>query len=385
MGAEQSTETVEPTEDSATATGAGPSAAPTAAPAKPTAEDTGNPDSVLTKRLAAMEGAYDLMPAEAVINGTVPTLPISGKFSGLTASSGSSNGSTPTSSSRIGLLSSRTLAKIGSKGAVLLSWRPKSLTSSRGPVRGKEHNDPKRVFEGLQDLSVQAALNQPRQLKAMLQSISDAKAAINVKDSDGDRTPLHWAAARGHLRCIHALVDAGADKSLVDAAGQTPAQLASALGQDLAAELLEHGPPLDDPKAMSQHHKLMSHLSTFAALNQPTQLKAMIRGGAESVNAKDRDGDRVPLHWAAARGHIQCIEVLLSAGADLGAIDKDGSSAAGLALQCNQRTAHDLLLRAVKGEWTPPPPPSASKVKFSGGATPSIPEETTGATAVQSI
>ena len=67
-------------------------------------------------------------------------------------------------------------------------------------------------------------------------------------------------------------------------------------------------------------------------------------------------GDRAPLHWAAARGHLRCLELLLHAGATVGLTDKDGKTAASLALECKQRAAHEMIMK-----WVDEHPPGAEK------------------------
>jgi len=58
-----------------------------------------------------------------------------------------------------------------------------------------------------------------------------AQRGWNVRDSDGDRYPLHWAAARGAIKCAEELVGAGADVRVTDRAGHTPASVAFAARQ----------------------------------------------------------------------------------------------------------------------------------------------------------
>jgi len=83
----------------------------------------------------------------------------------------------------------------------------------------------KALFDGIHEnaASVHSALNQPKQLEQLLQWNS---AAANQRDPDGDRRPLHWAAARGNTKCVELLLHAGADLRAVDATGQTAVQLA---------------------------------------------------------------------------------------------------------------------------------------------------------------
>jgi len=88
-------------------------------------------------------------------------------------------------------------------------------------------------------LSLHAALNQPTQLKREISEIKREIGEIerqprripSQRDCDGDRTPLHWAAARGNSHCAALLVAAGADVLATDRAGLTPASLAFSLRQ----------------------------------------------------------------------------------------------------------------------------------------------------------
>ena len=61
------------------------------------------------------------------------------------------------------------------------------------------------------------------------------------------------------------------------------------------------------------------------------------------VNKQDADGDRYPLHWAAARGHHKCVMLCLNAGANLKAQNAKGETAADVALSVNQRGIYTLL------------------------------------------
>lgn len=47
------------------------------------------------------------------------------------------------------------------------------------------------------------------------------EADVNAKDKEG-YTPLHWAAALGHVEAIKVLVEAGADVNPKDEYGSTP-------------------------------------------------------------------------------------------------------------------------------------------------------------------
>ena len=190
--------------------------------------------------------------------------------------------------------------------------------------------------------SLHSALNQPRQLTKALRYSSDASA----KDSDGDRTALHWAAARGHLICIHKLLEAGARADVVDAHGRTAAQLAQSCAQPQAHDLIVYGPPKPDPKMWGTMNPGHEGLSAAAALNRKTHLRGLLERGYDFKNVngfpakcdldpdrRDTDGDRAPLHWAAARGALECVEMLLAYGATPDLLDANGKTPAALALR----------------------------------------------------
>lgn len=276
-----------------------------------------------------------------------------------TTGSGSDSGSG--GSQRLGQKSARTM---------LDSFRS-VLTMSTN--REKKHKDDKMVVEGIAGLSLCAALNQVPQLKLMLAHYEPGHRDPNRKDYDDDRYPLHWAAARGHMRCIKLLLDAGADVEVVDANGNTPADLALLTGAQEAHDLLVYGSPLPDPKPMSSDMS-RDALSLHCALSQRKELSQVLDKGTgmyANPNRRDKDGDRVPLHWAAARGAKECVRLLIAAGAQIDAVDNEGRTPADLALLCNQRSTHTLLSSLMAEEQetkelrylTPKASPSTSPLK----------------------
>ena len=111
---------------------------------------------------------------------------------------------------------------------------------------------------------------------------------------------------------------------------------------------LAAGPPLDDPKRV---YEGLLGLSLHAALCQRAQLKRLLGVGSrakEQANARDADGDRCPLHWAAARGAVACAKLLLAAGAAPDALDASGRTPAALALETRQGDVHMLLSRITR-------------------------------------
>ena len=89
-------------------------------------------------------------------------------------------------------------------------------------------------------------------MRAFFAGSNAAKAPYRTPQDGERRTPLHWAAARGHAKCAEALLAAGADAARVDASGRSAAALARALGHDALAFRIERGPPLEDEKKVYQ-------------------------------------------------------------------------------------------------------------------------------------
>ena len=92
-------------------------------------------------------------------------------------------------------------------------------------------------------------------------------------------TPLSIAAKSGHSRCIELLLAADADSNSCDAMGESPAMLAAKMGHSDSLDVL--------------------------AQAKGIQLNTRSRIGATAV------------YWAAFRGHVRCLQVLIKAGADV--------------------------------------------------------------------
>ena len=83
------------------------------------------------------------------------------------------------------------------------TWADTMPTSARYAVVEPSHrpshsqrSDPKVVYDGLDGVNLHAALGQALQLATLLRQ----GASPNAIERDGDRVPLHYAAARGHVR-----------------------------------------------------------------------------------------------------------------------------------------------------------------------------------------
>ncbi|KAL6208514.1 hypothetical protein ACLB2K_019463 [Fragaria x ananassa] len=161
---------------------------------------------------------------------------------------------------------------------------------------------------------------------------------VNWVDSDG-RTPIHVAAANGHVEMLKFLVSAGGYGEVWDRKGCTPLHCAAEKGHleptkfllecsDVKYVVTKNGKTAFDLAAENGHLSLLGHLRfddvllRAARLDDVHGLKSCLAEGAE-VNVRDQNG-WTPLHRAAFKGRIECVKVLLNHGAQLDVVDNAG-------------------------------------------------------------
>lgn len=137
---------------------------------------------------------------------------------------------------------------------------------------------------------------------------------VNAVDEDG-RTPLHYAAAKGHTAVVALLLRHGAHCGVVDTMGLTPLYNAAALG---------HGAIVDQLK--SEHHPAAAVSTPMhgaakygrVALFSKPQLRPF-------VSATDETGT-TPLHIAASAVDAPSVSALVGLGADVHRRNEDGDT-----------------------------------------------------------
>lgn len=172
--------------------------------------------------------------------------------------------------------------------------------------------------EALGLLHVAARGGSPRSIALLIEQ----GAMPDQRGGGSGGTPLLIAARNRREDCALELLDWGADPALADpASGDTPLHYAASFGMEqLARRLILANAPLD---ACAHWRSFDDELGNYqgctplhvAALsNQLDVVWLLIKAGA-ARDAAVADL-RTPLFYAAARGHVGALEVLLAAGAD---------------------------------------------------------------------
>jgi len=155
----------------------------------------------------------------------------------------------------------------------------------------------------------------------------DPRANVNATNRKGI-TPLHYACANGDADVLKKLLDAGANPSACSStARSTPLHLATS----------------GNKRPMAHHIK-----SDYKEVVRLILAKlAPLPGFIEQVNAKDANGD-TPLHLAARVDDIECVNLLLTAGANINERDRVGGTPLHYALDVNSKFSHAVLVKAYE-------------------------------------
>lgn len=164
----------------------------------------------------------------------------------------------------------------------------------------------------------------------IMQALLKAGAGVNAKGFD-DMTPLHYAAKANSEQACRLLLENGADRSALNALSQTPAKLAKAW----VAHVIQTFVP-----------KVSGDVELFQAVEAADlpKVKALITAKPELLAAGD-DLGLTALLLAAKRDNLPLMKLLLEAGADVNATDRNGNSALDRALDAGSPDAVRLLLQ----------------------------------------
>jgi len=207
-------------------------------------------------------------------------------------------------------------------------------------------------------------------IKAVCKFLVEYPGVLGVRGGIQGSTPLHFAAASGHLEIVQLLIEAGGDVDAREyASGTLPIHWASAHGHlEIVRLLVEKGaridiaddwyglPPIGWACALppSSQAAVCEYLIAQGAsydifslisLQQSRHLRKRLAVSPDELSARiGRIGESyLPLQWAIERGSLPVVEALLDAGAEANAKSAWGISALGLATQQDKADLSDYL------------------------------------------
>jgi ankyrin repeat protein len=147
--------------------------------------------------------------------------------------------------------------------------------------------------------------------KAAVQTLLQQRVDVNAPEADGT-TALHWAVRNDDVELVDRLIRAGADVKAANRYGITPLYLASVNGSATTIErLLKAGA---DANSVSTEGE--TTLMTAARTGSVDAVKALTAHGAD-VNAKETWHGETALMWAVSEKHAAVARELIAKGADV--------------------------------------------------------------------
>jgi len=164
----------------------------------------------------------------------------------------------------------------------------------------------------------------------------EAGGDVDAREYASDTLPIHWASAHGHLEIVKLLVEKGSRMDIADGwYGLPPIGWACALPPSPQADVCEY------LIAQGASYDIFSLIS----LQQPRQLRERLAVSPNELSIRlGRIGESYfPLHWAIERGSLPVVEALLDVGTEANAKSAWGISALGLAIQQGKTALGDDL------------------------------------------
>lgn len=173
----------------------------------------------------------------------------------------------------------------------------------------------------------------------------DTNIVINLRDTSGNRKPLHEAARNGNKSAVQSLLANKADVNAKDNYGVTPLLEAVKRG-DLAvvALLLTNKADVNasDRYGVTPLHKAAVGSNNDMAESVRVGMAELLLANNADVNARANNGF-TPLHWAAMYNHPDLVRWLLAYGAEVNAMSNNGDTPLHWAVYAHQATVAEIL------------------------------------------
>lgn len=143
---------------------------------------------------------------------------------------------------------------------------------------------------------------------SMVRFLLRNEAVVNAEDGE-DRLPLHYAVISGNASVVHALLSAGADKTVRDLGGLSPRDLCNS-SSSLSSWFLDHGSNLE-----AKNSDGLPALCLFARRRDITAVRDLLelRANIDPVGPDEH----TPLFEACKQNHAEMVELLLNRGANI--------------------------------------------------------------------
>nr|XP_033813554.1 ankyrin repeat domain-containing protein 55 [Geotrypetes seraphini] len=236
--------------------------------------------------------------------------------------------------------------------ATYLGWLEGCLSLLRN---GAKQNIPDK--NGRLPLHAATAESDVRLLTVLLQQSTLSE--INHQDNEG-MTSLHWAAFHNRPSHSQALLQKGADPTLVDKDFKTALHWAVQSGNRiLCSIILDHHQGQSIINYDDENGKTCMHIAAAAGFSDI--ICELARVVDCNLQALDVD-DRTPLHWAAAAGKADCVQTLLQLGVDSNPRDINENTPLTYAVYCGHTACIKLLSQENRSETIQQPLSQNSKI-----------------------
>uniref|UniRef100_A0A8C0IAS3 Ankyrin-1 n=1 Tax=Bubo bubo TaxID=30461 RepID=A0A8C0IAS3_BUBBB len=177
------------------------------------------------------------------------------------------------------------------------------------------------------------------------QQLLHHKADANVKDKQS-KSPLHFAAERGDKTMVEILLNANADPNAQDKEKKTPLHTAAVRGHLSIVKVLLAKKGRFGAKDMDGCTPMH-----YAAIGGNTEIVKILLTSGKNKNIDDRNiWRKTALHISAEHGHSDLINLLLSHGAAINALDSSKDTPLHCACKAGHFNAANSLVNWSQGE-----------------------------------